>query len=108
MEIREGVNTDYAKQKFDICLDDGDLAILLAEHHVPPDIKLTVMQKYLLLRNEARIIILDVVVELGVMSVEQKNAELAQRTAQRDQWMSVLRPAPEQVPGFAEPDLAQP
>lgn len=94
MEIREGVNTEYAARKFDVCLDDGDLAILLTEHGLSPETTfLNLSQKYMLLKNEARIIVLYELVGLGLMSPEQQTAELDQRTEQRKMWMDALRPA---------------
>jgi hypothetical protein len=46
MKVRKGFSTDYAKNKFDVEIDEADLARLLPEHGFPPETKLTTLQAF--------------------------------------------------------------
>ena len=54
MKVDNGWNTDYAKLKFNVELDEGNLRDLLDEHGLPVDIRLTVAQKFFILNNESK------------------------------------------------------
>ncbi|SRR5712692_829015 len=53
MEVRQGVSTEYGKQRFDITLDETDLVRLCNEYGVMDPSNLTTVQVYLLLTLEA-------------------------------------------------------
>jgi hypothetical protein len=53
MMVKVGFNTDYGKDKFDVGLDETDLARLLAEAGIPPDAQLTALEAFQVLHAEA-------------------------------------------------------
>lgn len=53
MMLKLGFNTDYGKDKFDVGLDETDLARILADAGIPPDAPLTQAEAFLVLHCEA-------------------------------------------------------
>ena len=53
MFIKCGWNTDFGKEKFDVGLDEIDLARILAEAGIPPDAQLTSLDAFQILHAEA-------------------------------------------------------
>jgi len=53
MVIKTGWQNDYGKQKFDIELNEVDLARILADNDIPPDAALTSAEVFRLLMLEA-------------------------------------------------------
>ena len=53
MFVKTGWNTDFGKQKFDIGMDETDLARILAEVGISPDAQLTSREVFQILRLEA-------------------------------------------------------
>ena len=53
MMVKVGWNTDFGKEKFDIGLDETDLARILAEAGLPPDTQLGMVEAFRLLSAEA-------------------------------------------------------
>jgi hypothetical protein len=49
MMIKVGFNTDFGKDKFDVGLDEVDLARILAEAGIPPDAPLTELEAFQIL-----------------------------------------------------------
>ena len=53
MIVKIGWNTQYAEQKFDVGLDETDLARILAEEGIPPDAQLTSAEAFTILLTRA-------------------------------------------------------
>lgn len=53
MIVKLGFNTDFGRDKFDVGLDETDLARILEEAHIPVDAKLTSTEVFQILRCEA-------------------------------------------------------
>jgi len=53
MFVKTGWNTDFGKQKFDIGMDETDLARILTEAGISPDAQLTSRETFQILRMEA-------------------------------------------------------
>jgi hypothetical protein len=51
--VKVGFNTDYGKDKFDVGLDETDLARILAEAGIPPDALLTELEAFQVLHATA-------------------------------------------------------
>jgi hypothetical protein len=51
--VKVGFNTDFGKDKFDVGLDETDLARILAEAGIPPDALLTELEAFQILHVEA-------------------------------------------------------
>lgn len=79
MEVRMGISTDYAKEKFDITLDEADLARLCGEHDISDSQAnaMTVAQVFLLLSKEAERYVLVQAPKFG-RPAEQVQEQLAQ------------------------------
>jgi hypothetical protein len=52
MIVKIGWNTDFGKEKFDVGLDEIDLARILEEAGIPPDAKLTSAEAFTILLAE--------------------------------------------------------
>lgn len=74
MEVRQGIATEYAKEKFDVTLDEVDLARLGAEYGFDPA-SLSLDQVYLVLTLEANRYVLVQAPKLG-RPVEDVRAQL--------------------------------
>lgn len=48
--VKLGFNTDYGHDKFDVGLDETDLARILVEHGIPADTKISFSQSFEILR----------------------------------------------------------
>lgn len=48
--VKLGFNTDFGHDKFDVGLDETDLARILVEHGIPPDTKISFSQAFEILR----------------------------------------------------------
>ncbi len=46
MKVRKGFSTDYARSKFDVEVDEADLARLIMEHKFPPEAQLSTLQAF--------------------------------------------------------------
>ncbi len=48
MKVRKGFSTEYAKNKFDVEVDEADLTRMLAEHQIPPELapRVTVLMAF--------------------------------------------------------------
>jgi hypothetical protein len=90
MEIREGVNSEYGRGKFDVTLDEGDLTRMLLEAGLPPDACLTTAQAFALLRIETRLLVLAQCVQFQALSPEQAGIERQGLLEQRKQWLDFL------------------
>jgi len=53
MLVKVGFNTEFGRDKFDIGLDETDLARILAEEGIPPDARLTTVEAFMVLMSEA-------------------------------------------------------
>ena len=53
MQVKVGFNTDYGKDKFDVGLDETDLARILADAGISPDAKIASTEAFLVLHVEA-------------------------------------------------------
>lgn len=53
MIVKMGFNTDFGRDKFDVGLDETDLARILAEEGIPPDVQLTAAEAFTILVAEA-------------------------------------------------------
>lgn len=53
MIVKFGFNTDFGREKFDVGLDEIDLARILAEEGIPPDASLTAAEAFTILLAEA-------------------------------------------------------
>lgn len=54
MKVDCGWGFDYGRVKYNIELDEGNLADLLDEHGIPVDTRLTVGEKFAVLNNECQ------------------------------------------------------
>lgn len=83
MQVKVGFNTDFGHDKFDVGLDETDLARILAEEGIPPDVLLTSLEAFKLLNAEAERICAAkrAVVEKG--QAEQWSQEVTRLTTQR-------------------------
>lgn len=85
MEVRQGISTEYAKEKFDVTLDETDLIRLANEYGISAD-QLTTTTAYLLLTLEAERFVLVQSPKYG-RSVEEVRGQL--RT-NREQFATAL------------------
>jgi hypothetical protein len=83
MIVKLGFNTDFGRDKFDIGLDETDLARILAENGLPPDALLTSREAFQVLYYEA----------------ERLCAARRSQLEDKDRWLAEMRRAGEQLAG---------
>jgi len=107
MIVRVGWNSQFARRKFDIELDETDLAALIREAGLPYDETLPLMtapSKYAILKNEAELLSLDGAISAGVFASDEISGAQAKLNGLRATRQTYL----DQMKAFYAPQLAGP
>lgn len=96
MLVRTGINSDYARKKFDVEVDDvHDLPAMLAEVGLPPDYQMTNWYKFQLLTTEAQLLCWSGAVSSGIVPPEEGNSQVQTLASARKMLLDQLLPQPQ-------------
>lgn len=93
MEVRSGWNSEYARKKYDVSLDEGDLSRILDAAGIPLEAqpKLTLAQAHALLYFSAEIIARQTLILFDPSQREALTEEIAGLQAQKAQGLAAVK-----------------
>jgi hypothetical protein len=93
MEVRDGWNTEMGRLKFDVTVDESDLARLLIEYGMEPGdrARLTTIESFQLLSAEAQYLSAGAAIQRGILPPAQGQPKLDELRDKRFSLISAVR-----------------